>query len=43
MFKKVEIVIVSDGSKDKTSQIIQVYTNDYTLDQDIIVRGIKLI
>jgi len=41
LFKKVEIVIVNDGSKDKTlSQIID-YTKKYTTNQDLCIRGVN--
>ena len=42
-FKKVEIIIVSDGSKDQTASIVQQYTAKYTTDKSITVRGLKLI
>ena len=41
--KKVEIVIVSDGSKDNTPDIVKEYSLKYTTDSNIVVRGIVLI
>ena len=41
LFKKVEIVIVNDGSKDKTLQQIIDYTRKHTVDKDISVRGVN--
>lgn len=41
MLKKVEIVIVDDGSKDKTLDLIKKYTNMYTKDQPLVVRGFQ--
>jgi glycosyltransferase involved in cell wall biosynthesis len=43
LFKRVEIVIVSDGSKDKTAELIKDYTVEYTSEKDIVVRGIILV
>jgi glycosyltransferase involved in cell wall biosynthesis len=40
--KKVEIVIVDDGSKDKTHDLIINYTKKHTTDKNITVRGIQL-
>jgi glycosyltransferase involved in cell wall biosynthesis len=40
MFKKVEIVIVDDGSKDKTLDLIKSYTAKHTTDKSIVVRGL---
>ena len=37
--KKVEIVIVDDGSKDKTLEVIKGYTRDCNPDKGIVVRG----
>jgi glycosyltransferase involved in cell wall biosynthesis len=39
LLKKVEIIIVDDGSKDKTLELIQGYTKKYTTDKPIVVRG----
>lgn len=39
VLKKVEIIIVDDGSKDKTLNIIIDYTSKYTHDKSIVVRG----
>lgn len=42
-FKRVEFVIVNDGSKDGTGELIREYTAKHTMDQDVIVRGISLL
>ena len=39
LLKKVEIIIVDDGSKDKTLELIIDYTKKYTTDKSIVVRG----
>jgi glycosyltransferase involved in cell wall biosynthesis len=41
LFKNVEIVIVNDGSKDKTlSQIID-YTKKYPMGKNLCIRGVN--
>jgi len=41
LFRKVEIVIVNDGSKDKTmSQIID-YTKNYPTNKNLSIRGVN--
>jgi glycosyltransferase involved in cell wall biosynthesis len=39
LLKKVEIIIVDDGSKDKTLSLIIDYTSKYTPDKSVVVRG----
>jgi glycosyltransferase involved in cell wall biosynthesis len=41
MLSKVEIVIVNDGSKDKTLDLIKGYTAKYTSDMKLSVRGVN--
>jgi len=37
--KKIEMVIVDDGSKDKTLDLIKQYTIQHSTDKNIVVRG----
>lgn len=39
--KKVEIVIVDDGSKDNTLSLIKEYTKIHTTKKSVVVRGIQ--
>lgn len=39
--RKVEIVIVDDGSKDKTLELIKGYTKQFTSDKKIVVRSFQ--
>jgi len=41
MFKKVELIIVNDGSKDGTEGMIKKYTEDST--DSINIRGVSLL
>jgi glycosyltransferase involved in cell wall biosynthesis len=41
MLKKAELVIVNDGSKDKTFDLILDYTNKHQTDKNLIVRGVN--
>lgn len=36
-------MIVNDGSKDKTADLIKQYTAKYTTDQNIVTRGVILL
>jgi glycosyltransferase involved in cell wall biosynthesis len=37
------MIIVNDGSKDKTAELIKEYTAKYTIDGAIVVRGLSLL
>ncbi len=39
--RKVELVIVDDGSKDTTLELIKDYTKQFTTDKNLIVRGFQ--
>jgi len=41
LLKKVEFIIVDDGSKDKTLDLIKKYTEVHTTDKNIVVRGLQ--
>lgn len=41
LFKSVEIVIVNDGSKDKTMDLILEYTKKYPIKGKLCVRGVN--
>jgi len=43
LFKKVEMIIVNDGSKDNTAEMIKDYTSKQTMDKSIVVRGVNLL
>lgn len=43
LFKKVEIIIVDDGSQDKTLEQIKGYTQTYSTGRTIVVRGLQVI
>jgi dolichyl-phosphate beta-glucosyltransferase len=43
LFKKVEIIIVDDGSRDKTLEQIRGYTEVYNTGRTIVVRGVQLV
>ncbi len=37
------MVLVNDGSKDKTAELIREYTQKYRSDSNLVVRGVSLI
>lgn len=41
LLKKVEIIVVDDGSKDKTLDLIIDFTSRYTCDKPVVVRGFQ--
>ena len=41
LMKKAELVIVNDGSKDKTMDLIMEYTTKHQTDKNLIVRGVN--
>ena len=43
MFKKVELILVNDGSSDKTADLIKEYSAKHTMDGNIVVRGVSLV
>lgn len=43
LFKSVEMIIVNDGSKDKTSDLIQKYSEQHSSVLNIVVRGVSLL
>ncbi len=43
MFKNVEIVIVNDGSRDKTAELMRGYTEKHGTEGKISVRGVNLV
>jgi dolichyl-phosphate beta-glucosyltransferase len=43
LFKRVEMILVNDGSGDGTAKLIQKYSAEYSKDKNVVVRGLSLL
>lgn len=43
LFKRIEMVLVNDGSKDRTAELIREYTEKYKSNSNLVIRGVSLI